>query len=82
MPVAARRVTHQDPFTIAHDDSSMKHVEIPARGHKKNQVAALQMGFEPRHCRLRYAFHANPLCSESGYNIQNAFPADYRDSRH
>ena len=80
--LAARRVTHEDSFAIARDDSSMKHIEILACGSKKNQVTALQMRFEPWHCRLRYTFHASPLGNESGYNVQNAFPAEYRDSRH
>src|SRR6266852_1334996 len=40
------------------------------------------MRCEPRHCRLRYTFYASPMSSESGYDIQNAFPAEYRDSRH
>jgi hypothetical protein len=81
-PVAARRVTHQDSVAVAHDDPRMKHIEIPARGRKKNQIAALHMRLEPWNCRLRNTFHTSPLCRESGYNIQNAFPADDRDSRH
>src|SRR5229473_4983885 len=40
------------------------------------------MRCEPRRCRLRYTFYASPMSSESGYDIQNAFPAEYRDSRH
>src|SRR5216684_5628763 len=40
------------------------------------------MRCEPRDCRLRYTFYASPMSSESGYDIQNAFPAEYRDSRH
>src|ERR1700689_1383691 len=82
MALAARRVTHEDCFAVAHDDSSMKHVEILARGHKKNQVTALQICFEPWRCPLRYTFHASPLRIESGHNIQNALPAEYRDRRH
>src|SRR5208282_549583 len=80
--LAARRVTHENFFAIAHDDSSMKHIEILACRRKKNQVTALQISLEPWQSRLRYTFHANPLCSESRYNIQNAFPVEYRDSRH
>src|SRR5438445_13691283 len=40
------------------------------------------MRCEPRHCRLRYTFYASPMGSESGYDIQNAFPAEYRYNRH
>ena len=80
--LAARRVTHQYFFAIAHDDSSMKHVEIPARRRKKNQITGLQLSFEPWHCRLRYTFDASSLWIESGYDIQNAIPAYCRQSRH
>src|SRR5215472_1956696 len=40
---ATRRVTQEDSFAIAHDDSDMKHIKILAYGHKKNQITALQM---------------------------------------
>ena len=80
--LAARRVTHEQAFTVAHDDSSMKHVEILACRHEKHQIAALQMRCEPSHGGLRYTFQVSPLRSESGYNIQHALPADYRDRRH
>ena len=33
--LAARRVTHENFFAIAHDDSSMKHIEILARRRQK-----------------------------------------------
>ena len=45
--LAARRMTHEDSFADAHDDSSMKDIEILACGRKKNQITALQMRFEP-----------------------------------
>src|SRR5208337_4401683 len=80
--LAARRVTHENLLAIAHDDSSMKHVEMLAGRHKKNQVSGLQMSFELRQSRLRHTFHASPLRSEAGYNIQNAFNPDGRYSRH
>jgi len=80
--LAARRVTHEYFFAIAHDDSRMKYVEILARRRKKNQITCLQMSFEPRHCRLRYTFDASSLWIESGYDIQNAIPAYRRQSRH
>src|SRR6202035_1902699 len=35
---------------------------------------------EPRYCRLWHTFNESPLRSESGYAIEEAFPADYRDS--
>jgi hypothetical protein len=39
--LAARRVTHKYFFAIAHDDSSMKRIEIFACRRKKNQVTGL-----------------------------------------
>jgi len=78
---AARRVTHEGTCAIAHDDSSMKHVEILAGGDEKNQIAALQMRLEPWQCRLRYKFHASLAWGESGYDIQNALSTEYRDIR-
>ena len=35
---------------------------------------------EPRYYRLWHTFNESPLRSESGYAIEEAFPADYRDS--
>src|SRR6266852_2000481 len=39
---AARRVTQEHAFAVAHDDSSMKHIKILARGYEKHQITALQ----------------------------------------
>jgi hypothetical protein len=79
---AARRVTQEHAFAVAHDDSSMKHIKILARGYEKYQIAALQMRCEPPHCGFRYTSQVSPPCGESGDDIQNAFPTDYRDRGH
>ena len=80
-PLAARRVTHRN-FFAAHDDSSMKYVEMLARRCKKNQITGLQILFEPWHCPLRYAFHSSTPWSESRHNIQNALPGKSRNCGH
>ena len=80
--VASRRVPHEDSFAIAHNNSSMKYIEMLARRREKNQITGLQISFEPRHCTLRHTFHTRPLWRESRHNIQNAVDADSRDSRH
>jgi len=50
--LAARRMTHENFLAIAHDDASMKHIEILACRCKKNQIAASQISFEPWHGEL------------------------------
>src|SRR5258707_11586218 len=60
----------------------MKHIEILECRRKKNQITALQILFEPRHCRLRHTFHASTLWIETRHNIQNALLAECRYSRH
>src|SRR5271155_5708351 len=80
--LAARGVTHENSFAVAHDDSSMKHIEMLAGRREKNQITVLQISFEAWQCRLRDTSHSSPLWSESRHNIQNAIPADSRDRRH
>src|SRR5208283_350007 len=80
--LAARRMTHEDTFAIAHDYSGMKDVEILARRCEKNQVTGLKISLEPGRSSFRYVFHATPLWIEPADNIQNALFADCRDGRH
>src|SRR5258708_26205456 len=77
-----RRVPHEDSFAIANNNSSMKHVEMLARRHKKNQFTGLQVSFESWHCALRHTFHASPLCGESRHNVQDPLPTSCRDIFH